>query len=197
MLPAARGASLRLGLNDLQWKMRWWLIGVLISMGIIGALSWVGYWLVGLQFALPLAIFAGLAEIVPNIGALTAFGVALVVGATQGTGVLVGVIVVHSITLTIEAHFIMPVVMRGAVNLPPLVTIFTVVLWSEVLGFGGLLMAVPLDLLIWTMAEHFLLRPARPDKPPAAQSRAAAAPPSSEEPPPPLLKHDETEQPLA
>ncbi len=172
MLPEQRRSDLRGTLDAIEFRLRWWLIGVVISMTIIGSLSWVGYYFVGLRFALPLAIFAGIAEIVPNIGALTAFAVAVVVAATQSSGVVIGVIVVHSITLFLEAHVIQPLVMRGAVKVPPIITIFTVVLWAEVFGFGGLLLALPIDLILWIAAENFILHdrsaipPKRRSKPP-------------------------------
>lgn len=159
MLPAQRRVDLQRAIDELEPRLRWWLIGLLISMTIIGVISWLGYWIVGLKFALPLALFAGLAEVVPNIGALTATLVAVCFAATQGTGVVIGVLVVHSITLFIESHVILPLVMRRAVHLPPVVTLFTVVLWAEVLGPGGLILALPLDLVIWTLAETFLMQP--------------------------------------
>ncbi|MDB5293700.1 MAG: hypothetical protein JWL69_4941 [Phycisphaerales bacterium] len=158
MLPMPRRADLAGFFADMEPRLRWWLIGVLFSMATIGILSWLGYWIVGLQFALPLAIFAGLAEIAPNIGALTATLVAALVAATQSTNVLLGVLVVHSITLAIESHVIAPLIMRRAVNIPPVVTIFSVIFWSEVLGFGGLLLAIPLDLVIWTALDRFVRR---------------------------------------
>jgi predicted PurR-regulated permease PerM len=156
MVPMPRRADLGGFFADLEPQLRGWLIGVLFSMAIIGVLSWLGYWIVGLQFALPLAIFAGAAEIAPNIGALTATAVTALVAATQGPGILAGVLVVHSITLFIEAHFITPLIMRRAVDIPPVVTIFSVVLWAQILGFGGLILAIPLDLLIWTALDRFV-----------------------------------------
>ncbi|MDB5303258.1 MAG: hypothetical protein JWM97_807 [Phycisphaerales bacterium] len=173
MLPMPRRADLGGFFADMEPQLRWWLIGVLFSMATIGILSWLGYWIVGLQFALPLAIFAGLAEIAPNIGALTATLVAALVAATQSTGVLIGVLVVHSITLFIEAHVIAPLIMRRAVDIPPVITIFSIVFWSEILGFGGLLLAIPLDLVIWTALDRFVRRshmwddlPVTPGRPP-------------------------------
>lgn len=142
---------------DIEPRLRWWLLGVFISMTLIGVLSGIGYKLVGLNFAIPLAVFAGVCEIVPNIGAITATIVAALVAATQGTGVLIGVLVVHSLTLFIESHVIIPLVMRRAVRIPPVVTIFTIIFWAEVLGFGGLLLAIPLDLVAWTAIDRFLI----------------------------------------
>jgi predicted PurR-regulated permease PerM len=42
------------------------------------------------------------------------------------------------------------------VRVPPIVTLFTIVLWGEIFGIGGLLLALPINLVLWTMAEHFI-----------------------------------------
>jgi predicted PurR-regulated permease PerM len=156
MLPQHRRPQLRRALQACEFRLRWWFVGLAISMSVIGVLSWIGYRIVGLNFAVPLALFAGFAEIVPNIGALTAFALAMIVAATQSPAVLVGTFVVHSITLFLEAHVIQPLIMRGAVDVPPVITLFTIVLWSNIFGFGGLLLALPIDLIIWSVAESFL-----------------------------------------
>ncbi|MGN6369535.1 MAG: AI-2E family transporter [Phycisphaerae bacterium] len=167
-LPSPRREQLQKTFSDLDFRLRHWLLGVLISVALVGSLSWVGYYFVGLQFALPLAIFAGCAEIVPTVGALTASLVAILVAATQNsTFTLVGVIVVHSFTLFLEAYVIVPLLMRKAIRVPPAVTLFTVVLWSKLLGLGGLILALPLDLLLWTLYDNFLLSPRRKHPPPS------------------------------
>ncbi len=166
-----RRTQLQKTFDDLDGRLRYWLLGVILSTGLIGTLSWFGYYFVNLQFALPLAIFAGLAEIVPTVGALTASAVAILVAATQNSAfTFLGVIIVHSITLMIESYIILPLIMRRAVLVPPAVTLFTVVLWAKLLGIGGLILALPLDLVIWTVYQNFILAP-----PPDA-ARGAQAP---------------------
>jgi predicted PurR-regulated permease PerM len=166
MLPEHRRPQVERALEASEFRLRWWFIGLVISMTSIGVLSWLGYWIVGLNFAVPLALFAGFAEVVPNIGALTAFALAMIVASTQSTGVLIGVLVIHSITLFLEAHVVQPLIMRGAVDVPPVITLFTIVLWSDIFGFGGLLLALPIDLIIWSFAESFLALPERKSRPP-------------------------------
>jgi predicted PurR-regulated permease PerM len=157
-----RQAQLHKTFHDLDTRLRFWLIGVIVSTCLVGTLSWVGYYFVNLQFALPLAIFAGLAEIVPTVGALTASAVAILVAATQNSAfTFIGVIVVHSITLMIESYVILPLIMRRAILVPPAVMLFTVVLWAKLLGIGGLILALPLDLVVWTLYQNFVLPPPR------------------------------------
>ena len=158
MLPAVHRPALLAVFADIEPRLRWWVLGVTISMTAVGLLAYIGLTIVGLEFALPLAILAGLAEIVPVLGPTIAFLIILLFAATQDPALVVGVGIVWLVIQIIEPYIIVPTVMRHAVRIPPLVTLFTVVLWARILGPLGLLLAVPLNLIIWTFIEHFVLR---------------------------------------
>ncbi len=87
LLPPWRRPAMVGAMRDLEPQLRWWLIGTLIGMVSIGAASLAGYALVGLHWALPLALFAGLAEAVPTVGpALTLVLAILLASAGAGPG---------------------------------------------------------------------------------------------------------------
>ncbi len=158
MLPQHRRSQFIGALDDLEPGLRWWLIGTGISMSVVGVLSWVGFKIVGMEFALPLALLIGIAEIVPTVGPAAAFVIAVLFALTQSPATTVGVCVVYLIVQGVESYALYPVVMRRTVKLPPLVTLFTVVLWGQVFGAPGVLLAIPLDLLVWSFADRFLRR---------------------------------------
>lgn len=166
MLPPRRVGAMKAVVSDLGPRLRWWLIGTLISMVAVGAASLLGYYIVGLQWAVPLAIFAGVTEIVPTVGPALTFILGVLLAATQGYPQVIGVLIVYAIVQTLESYVLIPLVMRSAVNIPPLVTLFTIVLWGKVLGVAGLLLAVPIDLVIWSLIDHFIIRPDDVDRPP-------------------------------
>lgn len=149
-------------LGSLSVRLRRWAIGTLISMMIVFTASWIGYTAVGLKVALPLAILAGLCEIVPTVGPAVACIVATIfAAATQahpGPRV-VGVLAVYAIIQGIEAYIILPMIMRGAVKIHPAVTLFTVVLWGKIFGVPGLMLAIPINLTIASAIEHLYVRP--------------------------------------
>lgn len=159
LLPPARRLQLRAAIDSLEPKLRWWLVGTLVSMTVTGLASWIGYSLVGLQFAGPLALFAGMAEIVPTFGPVIAFLVALIFASGGSGTTIAGVIAVYVVIQTLESYVLQPLVMRQAVDVPPIVTLFSIVLWSKVFGAPGLILAIPIDLVIWTILDHFVLRP--------------------------------------
>lgn len=153
-VPPERRAPLARAAAELEPRLRWWVLGSLTSMGIVGVASWAGYSLIGLEFALPVAILAGLFEIVPTLGPILAGLVAAVIASTQGAGTLLGVAGVYAVVQTLESWVVTPIVMKRAVQIPPLVTLFTSIFWGMVLGAPGLILAVPINLVIWTVAEH-------------------------------------------
>ena len=159
LLPAERREAVLGAFIEIDHRLRWWLLGILISMGVVGTGAGLGFWLAGLEFWLPLAIFAGLAEIVPILGPTVAFLVALLFAAAQGTGEVVGVLITWAIVQIIEPYVLVPMVMRRAVHIPPVVTLFTVVLWARVFGPLGLLLAVPINITLWAMVDSFVLQP--------------------------------------
>ncbi|MFP4053848.1 MAG: AI-2E family transporter [Phycisphaerae bacterium] len=155
LLPPSRQESTRRAVKTLWPELRWWVIGTLFSMLIIGVITGAGYWIIDLKFFLPLALFAGLAQAVPTFGPLVTLAVAVLVAATQGLGEVVGVVTVYLVVQTIESYFLTPMVMKRAVHIPPIVTLFSIILWGNIFGIGGLILAVPLDLTIWAfLREH-------------------------------------------
>lgn len=159
LLPQDRRPQLRGAVDDLAPRLRWWLIGTLISMTVVGVASWIGYWAIGLRFAVAVALLAGISEVVPTIGPLVTYLVALLLAATQGAGMMLGVTAVYLVVQLLESYVLLPYVMKRAVKIPPLVTLFSIVLWGAVFGPAGLLLALPLDLTIYTILDRFVIAP--------------------------------------
>ncbi len=159
LLPVERQEPTCRALEQVQPQLRWWVLGTLFSMTVVGVISGIGYWIIGLQFAFALALFAGVAQAVPTFGPMVTFLLSLLVAGTQGTQQLVGVIVVYLVVQSLESYILTPMVMMRAVRVPPVVTLFTIILWGNVFGLAGLLFAIPLDLVIWALLKHHLAAP--------------------------------------
>jgi len=160
---------MRAVLDDLAPRFRKWVIGTFTGMCVVFLASAIGFTSIGLHFAIPLALLAGFAEIVPTVGPATACVLAVVfAAATQSGAKALAVLIVYAIIQAIEAYFILPLIMRGAVNMHPAVTLFTVVLWGKIFGVPGLILAIPINLTIWALLEHFRIRPRDHQLPPAS-----------------------------
>lgn len=146
-------------LTDLGPRYRAWVLGTVAGMLIVFTASLIGYSIIGLRMALLLALLAGFAEVVPTIGPAIACAIAALFAATtQSMGMALAVFIVYGIIQAVEAYMVLPMIMRGAVNIHPAVTLFSVVLWGKIFGVPGLMMAIPINLTIWTFLDHLYMR---------------------------------------
>ncbi|HKH82554.1 MAG TPA: AI-2E family transporter [Gemmatimonadales bacterium] len=145
-------------LYDLRVTLRAWVVGQLIAMVLLAALTTLGLWILGIPYFLAFGVFAGVAAIVPFFGtllstllpALFALGLFGLPKALAVTALGVGV---H----LIEANFVAPVVMERQVNLPPVITIAGVLLIGKLFGLAGLIVAVPILAFVMVLIRHILL----------------------------------------
>ncbi|HEX4792492.1 MAG TPA: AI-2E family transporter [Humisphaera sp.] len=146
-------------LEHLAGKLRWWMIGTLGGMCVVFSASCLGYAIAGVKYFMPLALLAGLAEIVPTVGPACAAVIAFLFAASQGGGAAVGVVITYIIVQSLEAYLILPLIMRGAVQIHPAVTLFSVVLWAKIFGVPGMMLAIPINLTIASAVEFLYVRP--------------------------------------
>lgn len=134
-----KGDHYYLIVEKLELEIGHWIRGEAFLMLIVGILSYLGYVIVGLPYAIALGVIAGLLELVPNVGPTVAAIPAALVGfsisPTHGIGALVVAIVVQQL----ENNLIVPKVMQKITGLNPIVTLI-----SMMIGFrlGGPLLAV-------------------------------------------------------
>lgn len=139
--------------NQLEDRLGSWVNGQIVLMVIVGLLSYIGYLVIGLPYALPLALIAGLLEIVPNIGPIISTALAGLIGFTVSPLLAVLAIVWGIAIQQAENNFIVPKIMKETVGLNPVVTILTIATGAKLGGVGGALLAVPIFLTIETIVR--------------------------------------------
>lgn len=142
---------------ELENKLGGWVRGQLLLMLIIGLMSWVGMRLLDLDFVLPLAIIAGLLEIIPNIGPTVSMIPALIVGFASSPMMGLAVIAMYFLIQQLENNLIVPKIMQSAVGLHPLVTLLSLMIGFGIGGVGGSLLAIPTVLFIRILVNNFYL----------------------------------------
>lgn len=127
-----------------QLKLGSWLRGQLILMLIMGVLVFIGLSLLGVKFALTLALVAGLLEIIPYIGPILGSFPAVALAFLQSPILALFVIVLFIIAHQFENYLIAPLVLRRAVGLNPLVIIISMIIGGNLGGIMGIIVAVPI-----------------------------------------------------
>ncbi len=135
-------------LIQLERRLGGWLIGQGALMLIVGVLSYIGYLLLGIDYAISLAILAGMLEMVPNLGPFIASTFAALVGFT--TSPMLGLLAFcwGVIVQQLENHVIVPKVMKEATGINPLVTLLLVAAGAQIGGILGAILAIPLYLTL-------------------------------------------------
>lgn len=127
-----------------QDKIGKWMQGQLVLGVIVGVLLYLGLLILGVPYALLLAVVAGLFELIPVFGqilaAIPAVAIAFINGGATA-GLLVGGL--YLVVQQFEAHLIYPVVVKKVVGIPPLLVILSLLVGYDLLGFLGVLLSVP------------------------------------------------------
>jgi predicted PurR-regulated permease PerM len=130
-------------INRMQDKIGLWLRGQLLLSLIIFLISWIGLSVLGVKYALVLALFAGFTEVIPYLGPLIGAIPAVFIGFTQSPVLGLFVIILYWLLQFFENHAIVPIVMKKTVGLNPVIVIIVLLLGAKVAGILGILMAVP------------------------------------------------------
>jgi predicted PurR-regulated permease PerM len=131
-----------------------YLRGQLLVMGILAVFYSVGLALFGLDLALPIGVFTGLAIFVPYVGfglglLLASFAGLLEFTAAAGLGYTVAMVaVVYGVGQVVESLFLTPRLVGERIGLHPLAVIFALLAFGQLLGFVGVLIALPVSAVL-------------------------------------------------
>lgn len=148
----ARAESLVLAVEE---KVGGWVRGELLLMLIIGVMTYVGLALLGVPYALPLAILAGFLEAVPNLGPTIAAVPALIIGLTVSPIVALGTLILSIVIQQLENNLIVPKVMQSATGTQPLITILVLLVGFTLGGIAGAVLSMPIYLTVQAVIKAF------------------------------------------
>jgi len=143
-------------LNLLEKRINNWFWGEIVLMFVVGSLNYIGLTLIGIKYALPLAVLAGLLEVVPNLGPTLAAIPASLVGFSQSPFLGVSALAVATLVQQLENNLIVPLVMKKAVGLNPIITLMALIIGGKLAGVLGVLLSVPVVVVLKTFFLEFL-----------------------------------------
>jgi predicted PurR-regulated permease PerM len=138
-------------------RMRKWLWGQAILMLILGSASFITFGSMGLRFFYLLALFAGLANIIPLLGPIATVIVAALVAAIDSPWKVLGVLIFYLVYQQIENAFLTPRIMQSQVQLPPSAVVVALLVGGELAGAIGALVAVPTAVLCSVLIDEYLV----------------------------------------
>ncbi len=131
--------------------------GQLIVSLIVAVFSTIALFFLDVDYALLNGIFAGLASILPFIGVILATLPPLFFAYMkfQSGVVLLKVIAVFAAIYFLEGYLVKPLVFKESMNLNPLMTIVVVMAFGEIMGFWGILLAIPIAAALKIFTVHW------------------------------------------
>ena len=143
LFPKNRQEKVNKTIIQIEDKLGNWLRGQIVLSGAVGITTWVVLTVLGVDFALPLAVIAGIFEIIPTIGPILSAVPAIIV-ALNISPILAGVVAVsYFLIQLLENNILVPRIMQRAVGLNPIVIIIGIIVGSKLLGVAGALLAIP------------------------------------------------------
>lgn len=130
--------------TKIQHKMGLWVLGQLILSVFIFVFSFFGLTILGVKYALVLALLAGLMEVVPYIGPTLSAVPAVFFAFLQSPTLALGVLILYILIQKTESYILVPKVMQKTIGASPLVILLSLLIGFKLAGVLGLLLAVPL-----------------------------------------------------
>jgi predicted PurR-regulated permease PerM len=117
--------------------------GTAIDAVIVAALVFAGLSIIGVEYALVLAILAGLGEFVPIVGPFVAGAPAVLIALLDSPVQALIVLAFYVVLQQIEANFLLPIIMNSQAHVPPLLVLFSIFVGGSLAGILGALIAIP------------------------------------------------------
>lgn len=155
LVPPTYQNQISLLIEKIQRKMGLWLVGQVILSIFIFLLTFIGLSLLGVQYALFLALLAGIFEIVPYVGPFLSAIPAVFFALIQNPPLAVAVIVLYILIQKTEGYVLVPKVMQKTVGTSPLVVLLALLIGFKIAGIIGLLLAVPVAGAITVLLQEF------------------------------------------
>lgn len=141
--PDEKRAELHSVLSNIDWAISSYIQGQAIVCFSVGLLALTGYTIIGLEYALLLALFAMLTNLIPYLGPIIGAVPALIVGALDSPLMVLQVLIVIVIVQQLESMIIAPQVMGRKLQISPVIIILLILVAGHLAGFLGMILAVP------------------------------------------------------
>ena len=155
--------------------------GKVAEIFIVGGVTYVTFFLLGLQYAALLATMVGFSVLVPYIGAAVAtFPIAIVAYFQFGWGWDFGqIMIAYAIIQALDGNLLVPLMFSEVVNLHPVAIILAILVFGGLWGFWGIFFAIPLATLVKAVINAW---PTSPPHNPTADAEDAAPPVADADP---------------
>lgn len=145
-------------MQDMDNTLKSYIQGQLFVSFLVGLMLLIGYWIIGLQYALLLALIGMVTNVIPFLGPYIAVIPAIIIALVTDPVQAIWVAVVMLVAQQIESNLITPNVMGNALDVHPLTVITLILAAGNIAGLWGIILAIPVYAVIKSVAKNVYAR---------------------------------------
>ena len=159
LTPQGARGKLRRTFDSVAESLNAWLLGQGLGMLFVGIATTIGLLIIGIPAAPAIGLIAGLCEFVPYLGTIVVVIPAVILGFAESTTTGIWTIVVLIGVQQVQGNLVMPLLQSRIVDLPPALTIFSLVAAGVLLGPIGVILATPLTVMLMVVVKAVYVQP--------------------------------------
>lgn len=145
-------------LTAVEEKLGKWAGGELILMLAVGTGVYLGLLLIGIPYALPLAVLAGLFEIIPTLGPIVSAVPAVLIGLGISPLAGIGAAAVGFLVQQLENYILVPKIMQKSAGVSPLLVLISITIGAKLMGIAGIIVAVPFVIILQVLIKEYFVK---------------------------------------
>ena len=157
LVPPARRKIAAEAMLESERALRLWLKGQAIAMVVVGLLTGIGLWLLGMPSALTLGLLAGALEFIPFAGPIISAVPAVLLALAINPDLAIWVALLYLVIQQFEGNVLSPMVQQYAVDLPGAVLLFSLIGFGSLFGTLGVILAAPLAVVTMVLVKRLYI----------------------------------------
>jgi len=141
-------------LTEINMQVSNYIRGQLTVAFFVAVMFAIGYWIIGLKFALTLGIAAGILNLIPYLGSFLAMVPSVVIALVISPWMLVKVLIVFVIEQTIEGRVISPLVLGSSLAIHPVTILIVLLASGKIFGLMGVIFGIPGYAILKVLITH-------------------------------------------
>lgn len=155
LVPQRHQKRARVLTNRVVQTLRFWVLGQMVPMAVLGVASMIALWVLGVHLAFTLGLLTGIMVFIPYLGTVLSGVPAILLALQRSPHTALYVLILYTLFHTLEGYFLTPLVQRRAVRLPPVVTVLSEFCMWSFAGILGVAVAAPLAAAGLAVARSF------------------------------------------
>jgi predicted PurR-regulated permease PerM len=142
---------------EIKSVVRSYILGLLLEMAIVSALTAVGFWIVGVEYFIFLGVLTGILNLIPYIGIIVALVISMLVAMVSSPDFtpVIGVLLVNVAVQFVDNNILMPRVVGSKVSINALASMVAVIVGGHLAGVAGMFLALPVVAIVKVIFDRF------------------------------------------